>query len=308
MRYVFIINPIAGKTNSYETVSKEVKEYFEKNGGEYKILKTANRGDGTVLSKKEAETGDELTIFSVGGEGTTLEVINGIAGYSNVTFGIIPKGTGNDFIKAFGDAERFLNLEDQINGVPMKLDAIKFEDTVVLNQCCCGMDAMVADNVSKFKKVAQGVLAYNLAIVYTVFRRFKAKLKIIIDGKVLPITKSLFMTCANAPYYGGGYHSAPTASPFDGKLVYSIIKTGSKIKAFSVLGEYKNGKHMDKPYCEYGKCTKMEIISDVELPIVLDGEIVYRKSAKFEILKSVLNFNIPKSLARKFMNKELAEA
>lgn len=304
MRYVFIVNPTAGKKNTVAEVTQQINEYFKDKDLEYKILKTKKQGDGTILAKQEAEVGDELTIFSIGGEGTNFEVVNGIAGYTNVTFGILPHGTGNDFVKAFGDKQKFLNLEEQMNGEAIKLDAIKFEDKLMINQGCCGMDAMVAANVSKFKRFAQGALAYEMSIVYTVFKSFKAKMKIIIDGKVLPITKSLFMTCANGPYYGGGYKSAPTANPCDGILNYSVIKTGSKIKALTILGKYKKGQHYNKPYCEYGECKEMEIISDTELPIVLDGEIVYRKNVKFTLVEKALNFNIPKSLVDKFVNKK----
>ena len=300
MRYVFIINPTAGKENSFEKVSRQIHEFFKSNDEEYKIFKTAEKGDGTVIARKEAQKGGEVTVFSVGGEGTTLEVVNGIAGCPNASFGIIPYGTGNDFVKTFGTAEDFRDLKSQISGEKILIDAIKFEDMFVIDQCCCGMDAMVAANVGKFKKIAGGALAYNMSIIYTLFSKFKAKIKIAVDGKIMPVKKSLFMTCANAPFYGGGYKSAPTANPSDGKLNYSIIKTGSKIKAVSILGEYKKGEHIKKPYCEYGECSNMEIISDTELPIVLDGEIVYRKNAKFRIIKNALKFNLPAKIAEKF--------
>lgn len=305
MRYVFIINPTAGKVNSFLEVSNLINDYFGNTDYKYKILKTEKKGDGKLLAQKEANEGDEVTIFSVGGEGTTFEVINGIAGYDNVTLGIIPHGTGNDFVKFFKNKDAFLDLKDQIQGESVKLDAIKFEDMYLIDQCCCGMDAMVASNVGKFRKFANGILAYNLSIVYTIFKKYKAKLKIKVDGKTLPITRSLFMTCANAPYYGGGYYSAPTANPTDGKITYSIIKTASKLKALTVLGSYKKGLHMGKTYCEYGKCDTFEISSDTEMPIVLDGEIFYRKNVKLSIVPKMFNFNIPKSLLKQFgENKE----
>ena len=44
-----------------------------------------------------------------------------------------------------------------------------------------------------------------------------------IDGKEIENVKCLFGVCANAPWYGGGYKSAPNAVPNDGKLDYKLI-------------------------------------------------------------------------------------
>ncbi|MDD4699493.1 MAG: diacylglycerol kinase family lipid kinase [Oscillospiraceae bacterium] len=302
MRYVFIINPTAGKKDFSIQLSNNISDYFNKRGGHYRTYITQKPGDATALARKAASTStrdDEVVIFSCGGEGTTFETLNGMIGYPHAVLGIIPFGTANDFIKYFGDEKAFMNIDSQVHGTPMPIDVIKADNLFALNQCSCGMDAMVADNVKKFGSFVTGILAYNISIVYTLFKKFGVDMKISIDGKPLDGVKFLFAVCANAPYYGGGYKSAPTAIPGDGKLEYSIIETVSRLKVLSLLGHYKKGTHIDLKGCKYGSCTTMELESDKPMPVNLDGEIFYKSKIKFEVIHKGTRLMVPSILAQK---------
>ena len=125
-------------------------------------------------------------------------------------------------------------------------------------------------------------------------------MKIKVDGKLLEGIKCLFAVCANAPWYGGGFKSAPDAVPNDGKLDYSIINIGSKFKVLPVLGKYSKGEHIGKPYCKFGNCSSMEFESEKPMPVNLDGEVIYTDKIKFEIIKNGMKFIVPSSLAEKF--------
>ena len=57
-----------------------------------------------------AESGEELRIFAAGGEGTAFEVLNGVVGFDNVSIGVIPCGSANDFLKYFGNKEEFFDI------------------------------------------------------------------------------------------------------------------------------------------------------------------------------------------------------
>ena len=308
MRYVFIINPAAGKRDFSIQLSNNINDYFNKNGGHYRIYLTKKPGDAKEFASKEASSAandDEVVIFACGGEGTTFETLNGIIGYQHAILGVIPCGTANDFIKYFGCETEFFNINSQVHGTPMPIDVIKADDLYALNQCSCGMDAMVADNMKKFKSFASGIFAYNLSIIYTLFEKFGVDMKISIDEKPLDGVKFLFAVCANAPYYGGGYKSAPTAIPGDGKLEYSIIETVSRLKVISLLGHYKNGTHINLKSCKYGSCTSMEFESDKPMPVNLDGEIFYKTKIKFKVINKATRLMIPSIIAQK-LDSELS--
>ena len=224
MLNVFLINPKAGKGKVAAQLSSQIAEYFERNGGEYKIVYTSGEGDATIKTKEICSENSPVNVFACGGDGTTYEVLNGIMGYNDANLGIIPCGSGNDFVKYFKDKNAFLDIENQISGEIVKLDVIKMDDKYALNSCSVGMDAMVADNVRLFKKLPiSASLAYIFSLVYTAFKKFNTKFDIAIDGQHIGKIPCLFAVCANAPFYGGGFKCAPLANPADEKLDFSIM-------------------------------------------------------------------------------------
>lgn len=297
----FIINPNAGKGRAARILINKIKSFFTENGGDYEIFQTEKEGDATKIARRLCNEQENVNIFACGGDGTTFEVLNGLVGYKNANLGIIPCGSGNDFVKYFNGREAFGDLHEQMSGSPVTLDLIKMNDLYSLNSCSVGMDAMVADNVRLFKKLPISAgLAYILSVGYTAFKKFDSLFDITIDGRSLGKTDCLFAVCANAPYYGGGFKCAPDACPGDNKLNYSIIKSRSKLHIFNVLGKYRKGLHTSLKDCYYGNCETMEIVNDKTVTINLDGEIVYDNHAKFEIVKNAVDVILPKRVYEEY--------
>ncbi len=301
MRYVFYINPTAGKGKAQEGIIDSIKNYFKDRAENFKIHITKSKGDALASSKLEAETGDDIRMFACGGEGTVYEVINGVAGYNNVELGVIPCGSANDFLKYFNTRDEFLDIADQIDGSPVEMDLIKAGDNYCLNGCSVGMDAMVARDMSIFKNwpLVSGKTAYTLAIAKTLLKRLGVKIKLSIDNGEFNDKDCLFAVIANAPYYGGGYKGAPEAVPNDQELDCTVIDTISKFKILKFLSTYKKGEHKKLSICSMSRCSSMEFSSDKPIPVNLDGEIIETDHIRFEIVKKAIKFVLPKSLANK---------
>ncbi|MBR5473586.1 MAG: YegS/Rv2252/BmrU family lipid kinase [Clostridia bacterium] len=305
MRYVFYINPIAGKGIAQKNIIDSIKNYFADKAEDFKIHITTAIGDAKQAAKREAETGDIIRMFACGGEGTVFEVLNGIAGHSNVELGVIPCGSANDFLKFFESRDSFLNIDEQIDGEVISMDLIKAGDNYCLNGCSVGMDAVVARDMSIFKKwpAVSGPLAYNLAIVKTFLGKLGITADISVDGETPECKTCLFAVIANAPYYGGGYKGAPEAVPYDNKLDFTLVDKISKLKILSFLGIYKKGEHKKLDCCTLKNCTSMEFKSEKPIPVNLDGEIIETKSMKFELEKNAVKFVVPKGVVRKLLIK-----
>lgn len=302
MFHVFIVNPKAGKGRDAKRLVAEIVAYFKAHGGRYKIVNTQKEGDATALARQICAENDQVNVYACGGDGTTYEVLNGIIGCNNVNLGIIPCGSGNDFVKYFADPAAFLDLENLLHGEIVPLDVIRMGDRVAVNSCSVGMDAMVADHVRYFKKLPiSASLAYKLSCVYTAFKKFRNDLEITIDSHKFGKIPCLFAVCANAPFYGGGFCCAPTACPGDGKLEYSIIECRSKLQMIKILGRYRKGTHITLENCRYGNCSRMEISSSRPMVINMDGEIFYNSHAKFELVKGAVRFILPRSLVGRFL-------
>ena len=303
MRYVFYVNPVAGKGDSQEGIINSIKNYFADKKEEFKIHITKATGDAKAQARLEAETGDDIRMFACGGEGTVFEVLNGIVGHDNVELGVIPCGSANDFLKYFEARDNFLNISEQIDGETVDMDLIKAGDKYCLNGCSVGMDAVVARDMSIFKKwpLVSGPLAYNLAIVKTFFGKLGITADISVDGEQPQRKDCLFAVVANAPYYGGGYKGAPEAVPFDNKLDFTLVDKISKLKILKFLGIYKKGEHKKLDCCTLKNCTSMEFTSEKPIPINLDGEIIESTNMKFELVKSAVKFVVPSGIKNKLL-------
>ncbi len=305
MRYIFFVNPTAGRGRAQEKIKQSINDYFAANGGEYKIYENIFAIDTKKAARKEAETGDLITMFACGGEGTVYEVLNGIVGFDNVSLGVIPCGSANDFLKQFESADCFSDIAAQISGERVKVDLINAGGLYCLNGCSVGMDAVVASNMFRFKRLpfVTGKMAYSLAIFKTFLGKLGIEMNLSVDGKPAQSVSCLFAVIANAPYYGGGYMAAPKAVPNDGRLNFTLVDLISKTKILKFLPVYKNGKHEGLDCCTTKECTCMEFTAEKEIPVNLDGEIIYTKEMRFEIVNEGLSFVVPKGAEMKMLTK-----
>lgn len=297
MRDVYIINPASGKFDNTDILSEQIHKTY---GDDVKILITKGVGDAYELARAEAMTGDEVRVFACGGDGTSFEVLNGIVGFKNASIGVIPVGSANDFIKYFSmDSKKdFLDINKQRKGSLLPIDVIKVNDKYCMNQCCAGMDAHIADRMKNFKRLpgVSGPMAYNLALVRTIFGKIGITGEVSIDGKDFAKGDFLFGICANATVYGGGYVSAPHAKINDGLLDCVVIKKVSRFRFPKLIPIYKKGKHIGLDICKSGRCKVFEMKTDKPIPISLDGEIIHSDNIKCEIVEKAVNFVVPEGI------------
>lgn len=303
MRYVFYINPVAGKGDAQKGIIDAINNYFADKEENFKIHITTSVEDTLTSPRREAQTGDKIRMFACGGEGTVMTVLNGIIGYDNVELGVIPCGSANDFLKFFENRDSFLNIGEQIGGETVEMDLIKAGDKYCLNGCSVGMDAVVARDMSIFKgwPLVSGPLAYNLAIVKTFLGKLGITADISVDGEKPQRKDCLFAVIANAPYYGGGYKGAPDAVPYDNKLNFTLVDNIPKLKILKFIGLYKKGEHKNLDCCTLKTCNSMEFSSEKPIPVNLDGEIVETTHMKFELVKNAVKFVLPKGVAKKVL-------
>ena len=231
-------------------------------------------------------------------------MLNGIVGFDNVNLGVIPCGSANDFLKFFGDSAPFSDIADQINGTAVPTDIIKANEYYCLNGCSVGMDAMVARDMSIFKgwRGVSGSMAYKFAVIKNFFGKLGVTIDLSVDGGEFRRENCLFAVIANAPYYGGGYKSAPDANPFDNMLNFTKVNTISKLKVPKFLSLYEKGLHAALGYCTLKPCHTMEFKANAPVPVNLDGEIIETENMKFSIIKNGVKFVLPASVFKTVKN------
>ncbi len=297
MKHVFILNPIAGKNQPALQLKPQIEAYFEAHPQEYEIHVTTHAGEATDYAKKVTAEG-EVRVYACGGDGTVLEVVNGVAEAPHAELASVPCGSGNDFLRLMPHPEQFRHLPSLITGTAHRVDLMRCNGQYSLNMCSMGMDANVADRMVKYKRLplVSGPMAYNIAIARTFFGKLGQKLHVTMEtenGTVEREGNYLFALAANGQYYGGGYHGSPLSKPDDGLLDFVLIKDVSHVKVLAFLGKYKKGQHLDLSCCESFRGTKMRVLADKPAVVTADGECFSTTDVSFEILPQALSFVMP---------------
>ncbi|NLL29841.1 MAG: diacylglycerol kinase family lipid kinase [Clostridiales bacterium] len=310
-KHYFIINPKAGKFDISEKLRERIDNLFKDIDEDYTIYITKGIGDAEDYCKNicQNETGS-LRFYAAGGDGTLNEVVNGIKGCDNASVGVLPYGTGNDFIKNFEKVD-FLNLDGQVVGKSEKIDLLRVKDKGCINICNIGFDAKVASQVNKFKKLPfmNGATAYTLALFYSLLNRMHENFEITLDNNEVIKGNFLLCTFSNGVSYGGGYKAAPLAKINDGLFDVCLVKKVSRFKLVKLLGAYKNGEHLDNDeiskYIIYRKCKEVTVTSNNKFYISVDGEIFEDNKLKVSIEEEAINFLVPKVIEEEVIQEKM---
>ncbi len=297
MKHLFIVNPMCGKGISYERCADGIIETMAKMGIEnYEIHVTTGPRDGYEYTKKEVDKGEPIRVYACGGDGTLYEVVNACACKKNAEVAAFPLGSGNDFIRIFGDKKDLRNVADHVNGTVMEFDLIKCGDQYAINQCSMGIDAEICAKQVHFKKMPflSGETAYTAALLYCFIGKMKSRFTITIDDGEPFTSDVLFCVGANSRWYGGGYMAAPKALTYDGLLDFIIVKkVGMRIKLLPLISKYKRGEHLNWDITTFKRGKKINIKSEKPAAVNVDGETMYVTESTFEIVEKGIKFVVP---------------
>ena len=212
MRHVFILNPVAGKNRAAFEVRGKIDAYFSRHPElEYGIRVTDGVGAATRIAQEECARGDKVRLYACGGDGTLQETASGIpVGSSDIELAVIPCGSGNDYVRTFGEKDDFMHIADLVEADAYPVDAVNCGDRISLNIASMGMDAAVGMKMQRYKNLpgVSGSMAYNIAVADVFFHPIGAEMTMEIDGVDGPIQRSgryLMALAANGRYYGGGW-------------------------------------------------------------------------------------------------------
>ncbi len=292
MRHVFIINPQAGKGHTLSHISR-IEEICKAKGIDPIIEITKAPGHATEIAKQySAEEG--IRIYSVGGDGTLNEVVNGIAG-SKCSLAVIPSGSGNDFIRSISKSaswEEVLKKSMEAEAVPV--DIGRFDNNFFINISSAGLDAEIVYNSRRFKKnpFIPSRFAYLLSIFVTVFGYKSRDMKIMLDDSEIHM-KTLLVAIANGKFYGGGMMVAPIADISDGTFDICHIEKVGALKVIRLFPWLIKGKHEGIKQVRFYKSKKVKVKCDGEMSFNVDGELYRRSEVEFEVVPNALNIVIP---------------
>ena len=280
MAYAFILNPAAG-TGYARKAMEQVKGILDEWKKEYQILETSGPGNATEIARNLADRPDITAVVAVGGDGTASEVAAGLAG-TGKTMGIIPAGTGNDFIKTVRipkDPESAMKFMFDRPSRPVDTGTIN--GSFFLNVCGTGFDVTVLECAEEKKKKHRGLMPYFLGLLQAIRVYAPSELDIRFNGRE---EKGEYLVCsiANGKIIGGGIPICPAADVHDGMLDLVMIRNVPRWKIPFYLPGLMLSKDLTYKITEHVR-TKEVTICGKGLKFNIDGDIRRMDDAKFVI-------------------------
>lgn len=300
--YHFIINP-----NASAGLAKEIWEHLQnildEKLIEYKYYLTTFSKNATDISNEITLNIDSpITIAVIGGDGTLNEVINGLNNIHLITLGVVPIGSGNDFVRSFGYKA---SHEDYLNIILNPNTILKYDLSQVTNEngkrkfivsSGIGFDATITYivNNSNFRKIFKNTpiskLVYIFAAIKSLIIYKPLKFKLYEEDKISTFNNGYFCIVMNTPYEGKAVKFCPDAKGYDGVLDFCMIDTKSRLKVIFLILRGYFGKHVTNKsvYISRGKKFKVEASDNTHCHT--DGEqIGVGNWTEYEILDEKIN-------------------
>ncbi|MFB4164310.1 diacylglycerol kinase family protein [Alteribacillus sp. JSM 102045] len=290
--YAFIINKMSGNGKG-----QRVWKRVEKTLDHQQLPFAARFTEGPQHAReivKDLVKENVKSIIVVGGDGTIHEVANELA-YKNISLGIIPAGSGNDFARCLGVPMNYLKaLERIIANQTKQVDLLHLGQRYCLTVTGIGLDGQVAKNVNNgaYKKFLNqfrlGGLSYVISLLETLRDYNPTNVHITIDGKDMTFSKVWLVAVANAPNYGGGIMICPDASYDDGFLNLCIVHGIKKWELLRLFPKAYRGKHTTEKHVTFLQGKEVQVISGTPIMVHSDGEQMIESPIHIRIEKDAL--------------------
>jgi diacylglycerol kinase (ATP) len=310
-----IVNPYSarGKTEQrWNTIREIIKFYFK----EYKYILTEKPRQATEIARDLLKDGFDL-IIGVGGDGTLNEITNGYFQHDShhainreASLGIIPSGTGSDFIRFMKIPRDFKRSVELIkNSVVKTIDVgrITFNfnspreessSTYFINVADFGLGAEVVKNLSDIPSGKRGAFSYYLGLLSTIKTYKSKKVKIVIDDGEEICDRFLIGAVANGRIFGGGMIIAPDAEPNDGYFDLVLVEDMKKLEIIKNSRYLYTGRINKHPKVIVKRARNIKVFPGEEhnetqgVNIEFDGEVGKTIPAEFQIVERSVNFRI----------------
>mgnify|MGYP000557034754 FL=1 len=296
--FFIVVNPHSGNSNFKKSWEK-ITYILKLKNINFSYSFTEYRKHEVILVDKAIEQGYR-NIISVGGDGTLHHVVNGIMKQryiktSKIKLGVIPLGTGNDWIRTYNIPN---SIEKSINVILKNTTVLQDIGCLTLlngkkeyfnNLAGTGYDGYVVKNLNYLKKM--GSLAFLVSGLYSLFSYKKTKYKIIINNKTIN-EQCLMILFGICKYSGGGLRVTKDPNPKDGLLDITIVKNISFLDLLFNIPKLYNGDIIHHRKVTNYKTRELKILDNYNSTIEADGEIIGNGSLNVTIKQNAVLFLI----------------
>lgn len=268
-KYKLIANPAARRGNTRLIISRTL-ELLARRGVSYDLELTTGPKEAGRIAR--AACRDHDVIVAIGGDGTVNEVVQGMV-FSDTPLGIIPGGTGNDFIRSLQIPNRLEQAVDIVlAGKTRQIDVGKINGTYFANNIGFGFDAAVNVTAYGMNGSTGGLSLYLRALVKTLCQYRPVQLTIAMNGRTID-QETFLLSVGNGTTCGGGFKLTPHAKLDDQLLDVTLLKP---LPLASLLWHFPKvflGSIDRVSHASLEITAELTITSNGPVPIHVDGEI-----------------------------------
>nr|WP_296070175.1 diacylglycerol kinase family protein [uncultured Actinoplanes sp.] len=247
-----LANPSAGRGRHRDLLPGVVRR-LAADGRAVRLLHAASGAEAEQASRAAVADG-VAALVAVGGDGTIHHALQAVAG-SEVPFGVVPAGTGNDFAAGTGVRGDVTEAAEAIAAAlrdqrDHRIDLARIDREGAAPRwfgavLAAGFDAVVNERANRMRW-PRGPRRYDLAIVLEMARLRPWVYELSLDGADHGFEGTL-VAVGNCASYGGGMRIVPDADPADGLLDVVVAEPLSRAALARLKPKLRLGTHVTDP-------------------------------------------------------------
>lgn len=297
-----IFNPVSGRGRGARRL-QAYRELLHRHLPEAEVAVTEYGGHEYLLADQALEKG-YTRLVAVGGDGTWSHVADRIvsSGRRDVSLGLLPSGTGNDFGRNLGlsYSDPAGAVERLVRGRPTPVDVGRIHTPSrpvaeareratdglrprhFLNVVGVGFDVAVVEAAAS-ARFLKGEVLYKVTALQQLFRYQGVPLALSEGGAGGVRKDHLMLTVTNGVYFGGGFPITPGARIDDGLLHACVIGNASPLRRLALFTRAEKGRHTGQPEVEFREGPRYTLAFDGPIRFEADGDLFDTEAAELSL-------------------------
>jgi len=298
---LLVLNPMAGHGMAGR-LFPQVQDALLAAGVEFEVAPTRAARHAVQLAQEAPDKG-YARIIAAGGDGIVHEVLNGLLRASNegetLALGVIPLGTGNDFIKSIPPALSPGSTRDDwrlaipriASGKSTLVDVGRIlgdnpahgqpHPQYFMNGTDIGFGARVAQAVRGI--TLTGMPAYLLAVTQVLKDYDLPRIKISLDDGTVCELNTTLSAVTNGRCFGSSFWLTPLADIQDGEFDVIIAQALGRAGILRILPQIMRGTHLHHPAVTFKHAKHVVIEAPKPMIVEADGELPFLQARRLDI-------------------------
>jgi diacylglycerol kinase (ATP) len=293
MTWWVMVNPAAGTRQHWED---RVRRALEQRHIEAMVQCSESAAHLRELVSRGVAAG-ATRFVAAGGDGTISLVADALLGYSwpePPTLGVLPAGSGCDFIRTFRFSQVLEEAADHLAGSgSLLIDVGVAEGSWGTRRFVNVLDiGVIAATVRTADGPARhlGRFRYKAAFWLTLVPFRTTRLTVQMERRTFA-GRANTVVFANGQYFGFNMNVAPRASPSDGLLDVQVF-VGPKTSALSLLPKVSRGRHLAHPLVHRFRAAAATVVTERPWPIEVDGDYLGETPVTVRVEPRVLRLKV----------------